>query len=227
MASRAFYLVSTAVFTSTALILWFGPGRPAQDSDASPQPEAPGDQVLGVREADHDPANRPVYDEASPRVAPDLRAAGARRPSPQRGPRPPDLPAPPAPPVAGSPAMNAESEASAAVQPRVAAMLGAELERRRDALRKICWPPGSDAGATFTVEASYAGDGSLVTLGVSDVPGLSDVSTCLMGQIGQRPPVLAEAPGVAVSVAVPLAFAGSQLPAPPGRPVPTGSLADR
>ncbi|MBZ5709962.1 hypothetical protein [Nannocystis pusilla] len=236
MASRSFYLTGGALLagTATALVLW-SRHAPAPSAEPSPSASGPSDSrdpgALGVRAADHDPANLPA-DPPSERSR-DTRRIGNPFQLSQRVERParPDAPpGPPAPPVAASPGLNAESEASVAAQPKVVAALRADLDRRRDALRKSCWPQGSDAAATFTVEATYAADGTLVALGTSDVAGMPGVGTCLTGQIAQKPPTLPEPPGVPVTVAVPIAFAGSgPPPAPPTRAalMPTPSTGSR
>jgi hypothetical protein len=218
MASRSFYLVSTALLGGTALLLWLalaGGSDPAGGPEVTSAPAGAGvdDRALGVRAADHDSARAEIPEQTAT-----VRAGRSTTPRISLG--PPDLspeePAPAGPLLAGSPEMNALSEASAAAQPRVIAAVRADLERRRGELRKSCWPPGSDVAAAFTVQASYAADGTLVTLGVPDVDGMPDVGSCLMRQIAQKPPALPEPPGVAVEIAVDLAFPGSQpLPPPP------------
>ncbi|WAS96679.1 hypothetical protein [Nannocystis punicea] len=219
MASRGFYLVSAALLGGSALLLWLvlggapSPGPDASTAAAAAAAAADG-RALGVAGADYDPARDPERGDSPRRASADLLAQEppqvAERPA-----RPPAAVLPPEPPIVGSPGLNAASEASVAAQPKVLAALRADLDGRRDALRKACWPPGSDYGATFTVETTYAADGSLLTLGVSDVPGMPGVGTCLMGQIGQKPPVLADAPGADVTVAVPVVFAGDQKPPEP------------
>ncbi|MCY1054706.1 hypothetical protein [Nannocystis sp. SCPEA4] len=227
MASRSFYLTSAVLVagTATAIVLW-SRLAPAPAAEPSPSVSSPSDSrdhgALGVRAADHDPANLP----AGP---PSERSRSTRQignpfqlsQRVERSVRPDPPPGPPSPPVAASPGLNAESEASVAAQPKVVAALRADLDGRRDALRKACWPQGSDAAATFDVEATYAADGTLVALGASDVLGMPGVGTCLTGQIAQKPPVLPEPPGVSVTVAVPIAFAGS---GPPPAPPPRGAL---
>lgn len=220
MASRGFYVLSTALVGATAAILWFAVGRdPARSSaavgGAGGSSQSGDDRALGVRGADVDSArtagtvevvsdpSRPgrelaLTNAAPPQVTVAERSAGN---------------APPAAPIAGGPGLAAEAEASAAAAPKVTAAVRADLERRRADLRAACWPPGSELGATFKVEATYGADGSLLALGVPEVPGLPGVGVCLMGQIGTRPPALAEPPGVGVSIVVPVEFAGS--PAPP------------
>lgn len=221
MASRGFYLVSTALLGGTALLLWLvidrDPPPPTPGSEPAPA-GAPGGhdgRVLGVAAADHDSAQRSVGDRGEVAFA---RQNG----TPQAVATPPRRTAQPAvaaSPIAGSPEMNAASEASAAVQPKVVAAVRADLDKRRDALRKECWPPGSNLAATFTVDATYAADGKLLSFGVSDVPGMPGVGSCLSRQLAQKPPILPEPPGVDVAVKVPVAFAGSQQPPP--RPTPT------
>lgn len=221
MASRSFYWTSAALIagTATALALWrsasapaLGPTSPASTGTAA---GAVDDRALGVRGADYDPASVPPADSQRRSARPIQGNPFAMNAGMERPVRPAPPPGPPAPPIAAGPGTNAASEASVAAQPEAAAALRAELDGRRDALRKACWPPGSDAAATFKVDVNYAADGSLVTLGVSDVPGMPGVGTCLMGQIIQKPPVLPEPPGVPVTVAVPVDFAGSGPPPPP------------
>jgi hypothetical protein len=212
MASRGLYILSATLLGGTALLLWLGFGRGA----AIDPPKAPaavdtgaGDGVaLGVRAADYDPARR-TDDEPLP-GGPRIAEWEPRRTPPLPVPELP--PQPPAPPVAADPGLNALSEASMAAQPKVIAALRADFDARRDALRQACWPPGSDYAATFTVETTFLEDGTMVSLGISDVPGMPGVGACIIGQIGQKPPVLPEAPGVSVTAAVPLAFAGARPP---------------
>jgi hypothetical protein len=224
MASRSFYWTSAALVagTATVLVLWtrFTPTpEPTSPAATAPTRDAVDDRALGVRGADYDPASVPVDNQ--PRSARTFSGNPfAMNTTTERPVRPAPPPGPAAPPIAAGPGTNAASEASVAAQPAVVAALRADLDGRRDGLRKACWPQGSNAAATFKVDVSYAADGSLVTLGVSDVPGLPGVGTCLMGQIIQKPPVLPEPPGVPVAVAVPVAFAGSGPPPPP----PTRSL---
>lgn len=213
MPSRGFIFASATLLGATGLLLWLALGRPPADAPgAGPaSPDIAGaEHALGVAASDYDPASPAPRDARSLLVA-ERTGAPSVLPVPPR--RPPAEFAP-SPAIAGTPEMNALSEASAAVQPRVLAAVHADLERRRDDLRERCWPPGSDAAATFAVQASYAADGTLLALGVPDVFGLPGVGSCLMEQIGQTPPALPEPPGVAVDVAVPLAFAGAQ-PSPP------------
>lgn len=232
MPSRGFILLSATLLGATALLLWFGFSRPLA---RAPAPEraslelAEVDRALGVAAADYDPASRdsashdPALavsrDAPSPLVAARTRAPAVLPAPPRTAP----VEDPPGPPLAGTPEMNALSEASAAVQPRVLAAVRADLERRRDDLRERCWPPGSKVAATFAVQATYAADGTLLALAVPDVFGLPGVGTCLMEQIGQTPPALPEPPGVDVAVTVPLAFAGTQ----PASPRPSATALDR
>ncbi|PCC73693.1 hypothetical protein SAMN02745121_06812 [Nannocystis exedens] len=219
MATRGFYLVSAALLGGSAVLLWLVLGdspSPASDaSTAAGTAATADDRALGVGGADYDPARGPVGGAtATNRSEPDALAqtftAVAERPA-----RPPAAVMPPEPPVAGGPGLAAASEASAAARPRVLEAVRADLEARRDALRQACWPPGSDFGATFTVEATYAADGAMLTLGVSDVPGMPGVGACLMGQLAQTPPALAGPPGADVTVAVPVVFAGAERPPEP------------
>ncbi|MDC0716411.1 hypothetical protein [Nannocystis bainbridge] len=220
MASRGIYLVSAALLGGGGLLLWLVlADRPAPSAASA---TAPGTAVnvdgrpLGVAGADYDPASPRVEgDPAEPRRADPDGVARERDTVAQRPAAPPAPEQPPGPPVVGSPGLNAASEASEAVRPQVLAAVSAELASRRAALRQACWPPGSDFSATFTVEASYASDGALLTLGVSDVPGMPGVGACLTGQIAQKPPTLAAPPGADVTVAVPVEFAGTEKPPTP------------
>ncbi|MDC0666383.1 hypothetical protein [Nannocystis radixulma] len=211
MASRGLYILSATLLGGTALLLWLGFGRAAIDPPKAPAAVDPGTGdgiALGVRAADYDSARR-TDDEPLP-SGPRIAEREPRRTPPLPVPELP--PQPPAPPVAADPGLNALSEASMAAQPKVIAALRADLDARRDALRETCWPPGSDYAATFTVETTFLEDGTMVSLGISDVPGMPGVGACIIGQIGQKPPVLPEAPGVSVTAAVPLAFAGARPP---------------
>lgn len=219
MSSRSFYMTSAALLGGTGILLWFALARvPTPGSGASPSTD-PGepddDRALGVAVADYDPVHSPNIETRQERSADpnalDVPITATRRQASAS----PTIPDPSQPPIAASPADDAASEASAAAQPKVIAALRADLEQRRQALRKACWPPGSNFAATFTFEIAYAADGSLLTLGVSDVPGMPGVGTCLMEQVGQKPPALPKPPGVAVAVAVPLAFDGTETPPPP------------
>lgn len=216
MASRGFHAVSAALLAGTAIAVWLAVGRePAPASgpaSATLAPASAGSGGLGVVAADHDPAGGGGDSSARALSRESDSLARLHNGGPPRPPREPDVPVPAAPPVAAAPGQD---EASEAVRSRVAAALRDVLAGRRDALRAACWPPGQGAGASFTVEASFAGDGGLLALGVPDAPGMPGVGTCLLGQLGQEPPVLPAPPGVAVSVAVGLDFPGPALAAPP------------
>ncbi|MCY1054702.1 hypothetical protein [Nannocystis sp. SCPEA4] len=212
MASRGFYLLSALLLGSTGLLVWLvcdrdGANDPPRAA-AAVDGHADDALALGVRAADHDPAGSGVVE--LPTVGPRL---ADRQPRVQPPSVLPELPPqPPAPPLVADPGLNALSEASMAAQPKVIAALRADFDARRDALRDACWPPGSDYAATFTVESTFLEDGTMVSLGISDVPGMPGVGACIIGQIGQKPPVLPEAPGVSVTAAVPIAFAGARPP---------------
>ncbi|MFZ6182812.1 hypothetical protein [Nannocystis pusilla] len=222
MASRSFYLVSAALLAGIGLLAWQLVGdapAPGPSAEASAASAAAGDdgRRLGVGAADYDPA-RATERHSMPvgTVEPGTPASSAVATRE----RPAAEPVAPSPPLTGSPGLNAASEASEAARPAVEAALRADFQARRDSLRKSCWPAGSDYAATFTVEATYTAEGQMVALGVPDVPGMPGVGTCLMGQIAQTPPALPQPPGVDVSVAVPIAFDGSQAPPPRERPNP-------
>ncbi|MBZ5709959.1 hypothetical protein [Nannocystis pusilla] len=211
MASRGFYLLSALLVGSTGFLVWlvFDHGAASDPPRAAAAADADADAALalGVRAADHDPAGGVVE---LPTVGPRL---ADRQPRVQPPSVLPELPPqPPAPPLVADPGLNALSAASMAAQPKVVAALRADLDARRNALRQACWPPGSDYAATFTVETTFLEDGTMVALGISDVPGMPGVGSCIIGQIGQKPPVLPEAPGVSVTAAVPIAFAGAGPP---------------
>jgi len=211
MASRSFYLVAAALTSSTVILLWLGlrdapPLESASGPASVPASEPAG--ALGVRADDHDPAW--LADDLADEIRPIDKSNRIHENPPADTPPPP--PGPPPPPVVADAALSALAAASAAAQPKVIAALRADFDARRDALRKTCWPPGTDYAATFTVESTFLEDGTMVSLGISDVPGMPGVGTCLIGQIGQKPPVLPEAPGVSVTAAVPIAFPGSGPP---------------
>lgn len=216
MAPRGSALMMLALAGGAAILLWIGlRSGPAPGPSPAPAPEAT--RASGVLAADHDPARRvdPEFDALPPADAPTPAPPAAPQPA---SPAQPDASAPSAPseaPIATSPEQAAAAAVSVAERPKVAAALRADFDARRDALRRSCWPRGSDAGATFTVEASYAADGTMLSLGVSDVPGLAGVSTCLMEQIVKKPPPLRELPAVPVTVEVPIDFPGARLPDPP------------
>lgn len=215
MASRGFYLVSAALVGSIAmLLLWLGLSDDTTIESTHPAVAAgaPDTAALGVRAADHDPANAGFADDLPPSHGPrpEEESESVRRVPAVREPLPPS--GPPPQPVVADAALNAQAAASVAAQPKVIAALRADFDARRDALRQTCWPSGTDYAATFTVESTFLEDGTMVSLGISDVPGMPGVGTCIIGQIGQKPPVLPEAPGVSVTVAVPIAFAGSGPP---------------
>ncbi|MBZ5709956.1 hypothetical protein [Nannocystis pusilla] len=208
-----------ALAGGAAILLWIGLRSRAQPEPA-PAPASAGAAALGVAAADHDPARalRPELDAIPPADPPAQQRPADPPPAAATRPESAD---PPAAPIATSPEQAAAAAAGVAEQPKIVAALRADFDARRDALRRSCFPPGSDVGATFTVEASYAPDGTMLSLGVGDVPGLPRVSTCLMEQIVQKPPALRELPAVPVTVAVPIEFAGARLPEPPSGPDPS------
>ncbi|MDC0666386.1 hypothetical protein [Nannocystis radixulma] len=210
-----------ALASGTALLLWIGlRSRAEPEPEPSPAPASAGVVALGVVAADHDPA-RAILPELDATPPADVPAQQRPAASPPAAATQPESAEPPAAPIATSPEQAAAAAASVAEQPKIVAALRADFDARRDALRRSCFPRGSDVGATFTVEASYAPDGTMLSLGVSDVPGLPRVSTCLMEQIIQKPPALRELPAVPVTVAVPIEFAGARLPEPPAGPDPS------
>lgn len=221
MAARGSTLVMLALAGGTAILLWIG----LRDGAAPESPSLPasdGARASGVLAADHDPARRVDRElDATPAADPPTPTPGAT-PQPPASPSPPDPSAPLEAPIATSPEQAAAAAASVAERPKIVAALRADFDARRDALRRSCWPRGSDAGAEFTVEATYAADGTMLSLGVTDVPGLAGVSTCLMEQIIKKPPPLRELPAVPVTVAVPIDFPGARLPDPPAEPAPEG-----
>jgi len=186
-------IASAGILALAALFLSGGPDRVELVRAGAVAQES-----LGVRAAAADsarrgdsavaeePATSPVLPEIRPEaVGIDRRVEG--RPEVQQA----------TPPVEPSEADVARSEAIAAAMPAAMKDFEGGLDAKRRGLRNACWK-GGQGSAKLPVEASFAADGSLLALSISDDRASpAGLGTCLRAQ---PLPLSISAPGVEVTV---------------------------
>lgn len=190
-------LVASVALVLLAFLLLSG-AREAAPSVARPAPEQ---GAFGVRPAGSDPARRTDEDQAvagPPAEVASLPAAPAELVA-QRDERPTDAVV--SQPIVPSAETLAQDEAIAAVMPAVQKAVEARIEAQRRAIRNACWKRGNGESASLPIEASFAADGGLLALSISDDRAAPEVGTCVRAQ---PLPLAIEAPGVGVTVRVAL-----------------------